>query len=362
MVQGDTTGATTEFGEPLPCGSMGATVWYKITPSWNSRLALTTLTTDPNLGTFDTVLAIYIGTSLANLQMIDCNDDITNGASNRSGINLSQGVTGGQTYYVQVGGYLGQSGLFQLHLSYQKFSDARPCNGDYKNWGAIACKQFNDVLQDPVQDGVQATWSSVDLNISNDAAISGNFIAQVVWFFGDCGTPCPNWLEIGDTAGTGQIQGNTDKWERWWYWVDRTTPTYIEHGIGVAANDGLSRTYIIQWEPTENQWGVYICPGACIREGSSVWRSPGSMGQQTEETGLEVSTDVNNTNSNSALMIDSALQTRAYSNHQWSGWSSNAANAEIDAGCGFGYPTNYCLNGIWNAGPPPYDNWRNNKP
>jgi hypothetical protein len=368
FAQYNSAGATTEPAEPLPCLT-GATVWYKFTAPYDARLYVTTTTTDPNPdvnGYFDTVLAVYSGDSLPNLQQLGCNDDTPGGASLRSSLVLINRVWSGQTYYMQVGGYQGRSGNFQLHISLRRNTDATPCGGTTLNWGSVACKEVGGLFQDPKQDGLQATWASNTLNISNDAARSGNFIAQAIWFFdGNCGATCPHWLEIGDTAGTGRMENHQNFWERWWYWVDGSNgpdvPYYREHGIDISPNDGVSRTYIIQWEPTELVWGLYICPGSCIREGSAPWVSPASMGSQFEEVGLEVSRDILNTNSNSAIFLDSRMMTRQYQGG-WGGWSSSSVNVQIDAGCGFGYPSNYCLNGIWNQTPPPYDNWRNDKP
>lgn len=249
-------------------------------------------------------------------------------------------------------------------MSHQKFSDARPCSGGYANWGSLACKKF-PAGPAPRQSGFQVSWNSNALNITNDAALSGNFIAQAAWFFDLCVLEdCLRWLEIGDTAGTGMIQGREDFWERWYYWVDGTNypTTYIEHGIAPSPNDGLQRTYFIQWEASESLWALYLCSPTCIRQGSAPWIPPTSMGVQFQETGLEVSVHVNNLNSNSAVIQDKFIQSRNAGSLVYSGWTSSNVNVEITAGCGFGYPTSYCLNGTWDVPPPPYDKWNNNKP
>jgi alpha-tubulin suppressor-like RCC1 family protein len=107
-VSGSTLQATTEPGEPLYCGSkvMGKTVWFKVIP--NATGALTATTTGSG---FDTMLAIYTGSSLPGLQQLGCNDDA--GGSDRTS-RLFQMVTGGETYYLQLGGYGGDGGQFNL--------------------------------------------------------------------------------------------------------------------------------------------------------------------------------------------------------------------------------------------------------
>lgn len=370
---GNTSGATMEANEPAPCGYLGASVWYKFTAPVTGRVDLTTLTNDidpPNDGYFDTVLALYqvnpgsLGNSFSDLTLEDCNDDVPYGRSVRSAINFWQpGITQGYTYFIQLGGYQNWAGNYDLHVSYRNFNDQRPCSGNYTSWGSVTCKTTG-IAPAPKQDGFQASWASNALNISNDSALAGEFIAQAVWFY-DLGSTDQHWLEIGDTAGSGKIDGHQNYWERWWYWVDGSNypTTYIEHGISTSPNDGATRTYIIQWEASESQWAVYICSGGtCTREGATPWISPSAMGSQFEETGLEVSVDDNNLNSNSPVFQDAGIQSRTFYYETWSSWDGNNVSWEIAAGCGFGYPTNFCLNGSWNAGPPPYDNWRNNKP
>jgi hypothetical protein len=67
----DTSGATTETGEPQSCSGAGygQTVWYRMTPS--SGL----VTVDTFGSNFDTVLAIYTGAAVSALTLIGCNDD-----------------------------------------------------------------------------------------------------------------------------------------------------------------------------------------------------------------------------------------------------------------------------------------------
>lgn len=110
-VAGSTNQATTEPGEPLLCGSstMGKTIWFRVIPNASGVLTATTAGSD-----FDTVLALYTGSSLGSLQQLKCNDDA--GGNTRTS-RLFQMVTGGQTYYIQLGGYKGESGQFKLNVT-----------------------------------------------------------------------------------------------------------------------------------------------------------------------------------------------------------------------------------------------------
>jgi hypothetical protein len=106
---GSTSNATTESGEPQPsCAPIGKTVWYRVVPS-----AAGVLTASTAGSSFDTVLAIYTGSSLNALAERACNDD----EDYFEGVltsRLEVVVSAGETYYLQLGGYDGDSGNFQL--------------------------------------------------------------------------------------------------------------------------------------------------------------------------------------------------------------------------------------------------------
>lgn len=94
-----TVNATTEVGEPQPCGGISATVWYAYAAN-----ETTTLTLDTRNSSFDTVLAVYVG-SPSNLTAIACVDDVDSLQAR-----LRVNVTAGTTYYVQAGGFYGHAG------------------------------------------------------------------------------------------------------------------------------------------------------------------------------------------------------------------------------------------------------------
>ena len=104
---GDTTGASLEPGEPQPCGSIGSTVWYTVTPSQDGTIIFDTFGS-----TYDTVLAVHQGTSMGSLVLRACNDDST-GLQSKVTVPVSAGVT----YSIQVGGFVGQTGPLTLNLA-----------------------------------------------------------------------------------------------------------------------------------------------------------------------------------------------------------------------------------------------------
>jgi len=134
----NTSGATTEPGEPLPslgdCTDITKTVWYRFTPAANVVLQGDTFGSG-----FDTVLAIYTGTGFPSLTNIACNDD--------AGLDSLQSkvvfsAAAGVTYRFQVGGFPGldESGSLDFHLAVA----SAPINDDFTNAKVITAIPFSD--------------------------------------------------------------------------------------------------------------------------------------------------------------------------------------------------------------------------
>ncbi len=135
-----TTGATTESSEPLPCGSMGSTVWYAYTPTSNEVIDVHTEGSG-----FDTVLAVYTGDGRDTILHISCNDDIHFGGAPRTWSRSVLDVTAGTTYYIQIGGKFADVGDLAITIE----SVERPANDDFANATVIATASFADELATP---------------------------------------------------------------------------------------------------------------------------------------------------------------------------------------------------------------------
>jgi hypothetical protein len=126
---GYTTSATMETGEPRPssptkdCGIYGVSnsVWFKFTYGGQGGLPLlpypnASYNFDTQGSNFDTVLALYEGSSLGTLRQIECSND--NSLPNwNDNLSIPQSkLSVGKTYYVQLTGTGGaRSGKYQLH-------------------------------------------------------------------------------------------------------------------------------------------------------------------------------------------------------------------------------------------------------
>jgi hypothetical protein len=101
-----TYGATTQTGELNACAGY-KTVWYRYTPATTRTIIANT-----NDSSFDTVLAVYVGSSLDSLDLLVCNDDQPESLTSK----VKLKVYAGTTYFFQVGGYSGYSGELVFRL------------------------------------------------------------------------------------------------------------------------------------------------------------------------------------------------------------------------------------------------------
>jgi len=94
---GDSTGATKEPGEPWHVGNEGGkSVWYRWTAPASGLWTFDTLRTS-----FNTLLAVYTGTALANLTAVATNDDVAGDVVSRVSFNASSGTM----YSIAVDGF-----------------------------------------------------------------------------------------------------------------------------------------------------------------------------------------------------------------------------------------------------------------
>lgn len=105
-------GATEQVGEPLPCGDVGSTVWYWIDAP-GGRMSI-----DTAGSRYDTVVAVYRvpngwSSGFGALSELACNDD---GFDIGLDSYVEFDTRRGDRILVQVGGYEGDQGSFNLHV------------------------------------------------------------------------------------------------------------------------------------------------------------------------------------------------------------------------------------------------------
>jgi hypothetical protein len=109
-------GGTVQPGEPDANGSMTLdnTIWYRWTPAHSGRAIFTT-----DGSGFDTQVAVYSGTSLTGLTLVDYDDDGGAGTASRLEFDAVQGTQ----YRIQIDGFSGASGTTQLNNNPVRFFD-----------------------------------------------------------------------------------------------------------------------------------------------------------------------------------------------------------------------------------------------
>ncbi|HSA00341.1 MAG TPA: hypothetical protein P5055_06330, partial [Candidatus Paceibacterota bacterium] len=111
VAQADTRRSTREVGEPLHAGNGGGhSVWYYWRAPSNGDLRLTT-----DGSTYDTLLALYVGSSMTNLIALTSNDDAFEQSKYSE---LVYGVISNQLYYIAVDGYGSDSGDMRLQYAF----------------------------------------------------------------------------------------------------------------------------------------------------------------------------------------------------------------------------------------------------
>jgi len=129
----EVTGSTVETGEPVSaCRETGApsgTVWYAFTPADTTTVNITPT------ANFELILAVYTGSSLTTLAEMACQ-------FSQSPLYLS--VTGGQTYYLQIGTFFDRTGTLQLDIA---FPPPPPASDDFADATSVTGVPYSDTVE-----------------------------------------------------------------------------------------------------------------------------------------------------------------------------------------------------------------------
>src|SRR6185369_13342714 len=108
-LSGNSLGASKEAGEPAHAGFPGGkSVWWSWTAPAGGNVLVTTFGSS-----FDTLLAVYTGSSVSSLTPITSNDQASGG--NQSAVVFS--AIFGTTYRIAVDGYAGDAGNISLNIN-----------------------------------------------------------------------------------------------------------------------------------------------------------------------------------------------------------------------------------------------------
>lgn len=162
----DSTGATIEGGEPTSsCSISTTTFWYAWTPATAGNATI-----DVTGFSFDVQLAVYTGASLPTLAELACSDNTLSGQTEQ----VSFAVSGGTTYWIQVGGFGGGSGPLSLNVATDADTDGDGLTDSQE--AALGTDPNNpDTDGDTFNDGAEVAAGSDPLNPAdtpgNDAPV-----------------------------------------------------------------------------------------------------------------------------------------------------------------------------------------------
>ncbi len=123
---GSNVNATKDAGEPIHAGNRGGkSVWWSWTPTVSGFVTIATTGSS-----FDTVLAVYTGTSVGALSLVAANDDSGRSCQSMVGFN----AVAGTTYSIAVDGYDGAFG--SIALKWTESLGSAPANDSFA--GAVA--------------------------------------------------------------------------------------------------------------------------------------------------------------------------------------------------------------------------------
>jgi thiol-disulfide isomerase/thioredoxin len=109
-VTGSNVGASSEPGEPYHAGEPGGvSVWWSWTATFSGTATISTAGSS-----FDTLLGVYVGSSVSALTEVASNDDALDSSGLTSKVVFD--VTSGQTYQIAVDGFFGDSGDIYLQV------------------------------------------------------------------------------------------------------------------------------------------------------------------------------------------------------------------------------------------------------
>jgi subtilisin family serine protease len=178
------TNATKESGEPNHAGNAGGkSIWWSFTPASDGVLTLSTTNS-----TFDTMLAMYLGSRVDSLTSVTGNDDADDGVSFSK---ITQAVRANQTYRIAVDGFGGADGtvslsynfassaLYQVTINATTGGSVNVPSGPYAAGTTLTIQAFPDFGYEFVGwDGSTSTDNPLSQLINSDLTLTARFEAR----------------------------------------------------------------------------------------------------------------------------------------------------------------------------------------
>jgi hypothetical protein len=260
FVNGFNQGATREAGEPSHAGNMGGhSVWYR----WTAPSAVP-VSFDTGGSTFDTLLAVYTGSSVGTLTLVAQNDDVYGGVNLRSRVRFTP--VPGTTYRIAVDGYA-QTGAIRLSWKQGTLPDLwvwGPAAGPYVEVSTFADSDCA-VAEGMVAGGTRklVRFTTETRNIGRADLVLGDSSSNPLFTPGLCHSH--NHLNAYLAQRVRDSSGNV---------------------VALGTKAGFCIADAQRWNPTSNIAPAYFCSNQGIQPGWSHVDSSLVSGQWVDVTGL----------------------------------------------------------------------------
>ena len=251
-VRADIREADKQIGEPQHAGNIGgASVWYAFTPPEDGVLELEVLRAD-----FDTLLAIYTGEKVADLQLVASNDDVDPDDPDRRGRSaISQAVRAGVQYWIALDGYPGDLGVADMRYAFMPGMvfdvsvESSPGGSVRPNGGVFAAGDeltFQATPEDNFrfvrwEGDVESTANPLTLSINKDFRLRAVFESSI-----------SDGFESGNLASLEYSFGGDQPWEviEWNRDEEPALPSFVGNFSARAGRigDGESSSLILRAE------------------------------------------------------------------------------------------------------------------
>jgi hypothetical protein len=189
----DNIGATKQAGEPNHAGNAGgASVWWKWTAPANGTALVDTCPSD-----FDTLLGVYVGSSVSSLTEVASDDDACGLGTSITDFPAFAGVT----YYFAVDGFGGDTGTIDILVELFRDDQPQPPPNDNRAAAELIPGPDHSV----VRDNFGATVESDEVTTCNDPEATPGGVSVfggTVWFLYDPPSPGRAVFEV---SGGGQF-------------------------------------------------------------------------------------------------------------------------------------------------------------
>ena len=283
---GMTTGnidATKEAGEPNHAENPGGkSLWFKYTPTVTSPIRINTMDT-----TFDTLLGVYTGSSVNNLQLVGWNDNGSGNLNFGGASTVDLMMVAGTTYYIAVDSFNDNGtvveGTFKIALLQTDAPFQDNLNGAYDlgvTWRGLSIAGTNYGATMEANEPIATTavgrgksvwyrWTSPEL-MAASIEITDNFDSQIGVY--KASTSSPTFAQLTQVTRNLDYTGFTSNHYKVGFRAEAGVTYYIQiDSQGISDEDGLVGNFQMKFGPNRMRYSASFT-SAILKSSPSVFR------------------------------------------------------------------------------------------